>query len=107
MAFSKEKLSHNLSGSATLRRLDSENMNTNAHRTIFSARIAIALLTSLGIVLLVVEGLAAAYRTQRYLQQQQVSSPSPLSKVTILSGPSFFETTKQAITMALATLPRD
>ena len=55
----------------------------------------------------VVEGLAAAYRTQRYLQQLKVSPPSPLSKVTILSGPSFFEATKQAITMALATLPHD
>lgn len=49
-----------------------------------------------------IEGLAAAYQTQLYLKQKNVSPMMPVRKVTILTGPAFFETTKQGVIDALA-----
>lgn len=51
-----------------------------------------------------IEGLAAAYQTQMYLGQHGVSPVLPVRIVTILTGPAFFETTKQGAIDALDNL---
>lgn len=55
----------------------------------------------------IINGLSAAYQTQLYLQQQKLSSPSPVRKLTILAGPAFFDITKQGLTDALINLPQN
>lgn len=53
----------------------------------------------------IIAGLANAYQTQLYLQQKKFSPTSSVCKITILTGPAFFEATKQAIIEALEALP--
>ncbi|GAB3800064.1 hypothetical protein GCM10028819_24620 [Spirosoma humi] len=54
-----------------------------------------------------IEGLSAAYQTQRYLHQHKLSSPSPVRKLTILSGPAFFDMTRQGLTDALINVSQN
>lgn len=45
----------------------------------------------------VIQGAAEAYQTQLYLKNQNASDPLTVTKITLLSGPSFFEDSKAGI----------
>jgi len=49
-----------------------------------------------------VRGAVEAYRTQVFLQQQKMATVKPITKVTLLAGPSFFTTAGQGIREAIA-----
>lgn len=54
----------------------------------------------------VVQGAMQAYRTQMYLKQQKASDDLTVTKVTILTGPAFFEDSKNGIKKSIATLSK-
>lgn len=49
----------------------------------------------------VIKGAIEAYRTQKYLKQQNASEPLLVTKVTLLTGPAFFEDSKKGIAEVL------
>ncbi|OQP43211.1 peptidase M17 [Niastella yeongjuensis] len=51
----------------------------------------------------VVKGAVEAYRTQAYLKEKNMSAYKPLTKMTLLSGPAFYEVSTQAIKEAMAS----
>lgn len=52
----------------------------------------------------VIQGAIEAHRTQAYLKQQNASNFASVTKITLLSGPSFFEETKAGIKKTIANL---
>lgn len=50
----------------------------------------------------VVSGASEAYQTQNYLYKQKASSPLTVKKVTVLSGPAYFDDTKAGVRKAIA-----
>ena len=50
----------------------------------------------------VVAGAADAYRTQMFLKQRSASEPLTVTKLTLLSGPSFFSDSKAGIKKVLS-----
>jgi hypothetical protein len=51
----------------------------------------------------VIQGAIEAYRTQMYLKQQNASDVLTVTKITLLSGPSFFADSKAGIKKVIAT----
>lgn len=52
----------------------------------------------------VVKGTFEAYRTEAYLKQKKMSAFKPLTKITLLAGPSFFTVAGQGIKEAITSL---
>jgi len=52
----------------------------------------------------VIQGAFEAYRTQMYLKKQNASDALTVKKITLLSGPSYFEDSKQGITKVIKAL---
>ncbi len=54
----------------------------------------------------VIQGAIEAYRTQMYLKKQHASDDLTVTKITLLSGPSFFEDSKIGIKKVMASLAK-
>lgn len=54
----------------------------------------------------VVQGAIEAYRTQQYLKTQNASNSLTVTKMTLLTGPAFFEDSKQGIKKVISTLSK-
>jgi hypothetical protein len=54
----------------------------------------------------VVQGAIEAYRTQKHLVQQRASDDLTVTKVTLLSGPAYFEASKDGIKKAMSILSK-
>jgi hypothetical protein len=50
----------------------------------------------------VVKGIVEAYRTQRYLQSKRLADYTPITRVTLLAGPAFFDAAGKGIQDAIA-----
>lgn len=50
----------------------------------------------------VIQGAIEAYRTQKFLQQQNASQPLTVTKITLLTGPAFFEDSKEGVKKAVS-----
>ncbi|MFT3825141.1 MAG: M17 family peptidase N-terminal domain-containing protein [Chitinophagaceae bacterium] len=51
----------------------------------------------------VLKGAVSAYRTQVYLKGKKMASFKPLTKITLLAGPAFYEVSGEALKEAIAT----
>lgn len=54
----------------------------------------------------VIQGAVEAYRTQAYLKKQNASNALTVTKVTLLTGPAYFEDSKDGIKKAISTLSK-
>lgn len=54
----------------------------------------------------VVQGAIEGYRSQRYLKEQNASDPLTVTKLTLLSGPAYFEDSKAGIQNTMKTLSK-
>lgn len=52
----------------------------------------------------VIQGAIEAYRTQLYLKKQNASEALSVTKISLLSGPAYFEDTKEGIRKVITTL---
>jgi hypothetical protein len=50
----------------------------------------------------VVKGILEAYRTQRYLLSKRLADYTPITRVTLLAGPAFFDAASRGIQDAIA-----
>jgi hypothetical protein len=50
----------------------------------------------------VVKGIVEAHRTQRYLLSKRLADYTPITRVTLLSGPAFFDAASSGIQDAIA-----
>jgi hypothetical protein len=54
----------------------------------------------------VIQGAIQAYQTQKYLKEQNASDPLTVGKVTLLTGPAFFEDSKNGIRKMFESLAK-
>lgn len=55
----------------------------------------------------VIQGAIDAYRTQMYLKKQNASEALSVTKISLLTGPAYFEDSKQGVKKVIAALSRD
>lgn len=54
----------------------------------------------------VIKGALEAYRIQKYLLEKNASAPVAMSKITLLTGPAYFEDSKKGIKKTIDNLPK-